>query len=231
MLLWLALLTASCGREDTDDMVAVPGARFEMGCDPERDPSCAPEERPAHALRVAAFRIDRTEVTQADYARCVGAKRCPRPRGLDAKRHPRVPVTNVTWQEARTYCAWRGRRLPTEAEWELAARGTDGRVYPWGDDPPTCARAHTNDCGEGPRAVGDRRQGASPYGALDMAGNVDEWVEDPYRRYGAPTSAPSTERVARGGAYDAWHSRSSARSALHPDHRDALVGFRCARSP
>ncbi len=211
-------------------MVSVSSARFEMGCDPARDPQCSPDERPAHSVAVHAFAIDRAEVSQGAYRRCVLAGSCTAPaRGFDPEHHPRRPVAHVTWQQARDFCRWMRRRLPSEAEWELAARGTDGRVYPWGDTSPTCERAQTADCG-GPSDVGQRPLGASPSGALDMAGNVDEWTEDVYVRYGAPRPRPvaDAQRVARGGANDAWHTRATARMALAPDYHDATLGFRCA---
>lgn len=215
-----------------EDMVAVPAATLPMGCNPARDPSCSDGEQPQHAVDVAAFRIDRFEVTQADYARCLAAAACTEPAaGFDPEREPRRPVVEVTWEQAETYCVWAGKRLPSEAEWELAARGTDERIFPWGDEPPTCARAHTHDCGDGPADVGERPDGVSPFGVHDMAGNVDEWVADAWRSYAAPAdSASSHERVARGGAWDAWHSRTTARSALDPAYHDAWLGFRCARS-
>ncbi len=213
-----------------EGMARIGAATLNMGCEPTRDPTCAPTELPAHAIQVGAFRLDRAEVTQAAYAACVGAGVCTPPAAEPARRSPQTPVTHVTWSQARAYCRWRGQRLPTEAEWELAARGTDGRVYPWGDTPPTCQTAHTPSCGEAPAEAGGRPAGASPFGVLDLAGNVDEWVEDEYAPYGS-ADAGSGQRVARGGAYDAWHARSTARSALAPDHRDALLGFRCAASP
>jgi formylglycine-generating enzyme required for sulfatase activity len=230
-----ALLAAGCvglavGCKERTQRISIPGATLQMGCDLRRDPSCAEDERPQVPVVVPRFRIDLLEVTRGAYGRCVAAGACTPPPGeLDFKRHPKLPVTQVTWHQARAFCAWRGARLPTEAEWELAARGTDGRVFPWGDEPPTCARAHTEACGSGPAEVGARPEGASPYGVLDMAGNVDEWVEDAYAPYGSSGAhADPTQRVARGGAYDAWHSRTTARNALHPSHRDSLLGFRCA---
>ncbi len=209
------------------DAVEIPAAELLMGCVPSRDPQCAPTEQPAHRVSVARFMIDRDEVTAHAYAECVAARACTlHPSALAPDARARRPVGDVTWAEARAFCAWRRARLPSEQEWELAARGTDGRIYPWGDEPPTCDRAWTSACGAEPADVGGRPLGASPYGVRDMAGNVDEWVEDPYAAYSGGSA--SGERIARGGAYDAWHSRSSARNALSPDYHDALLGFRCA---
>ncbi|MHB8417255.1 MAG: formylglycine-generating enzyme family protein [Myxococcales bacterium] len=225
----LTLCLLACRKGPAQDSVEVPAAVLPMGCDPARDPGCNDDERPLHLVQVARFRIDRTEVTQAAYAACIAARACRPPAGpFEPAKRPRRPVTDVTWEQARDYCRWLGRRLPGEAEWELAARGTDGRLYPWGDAPPSCARAHTSDCGEDPADVGGRPAGASPYGVLDMAGNVDEWVEDPYRAYGQAPTPASGQRVARGGAVDAWHSRSTCRNALAPSAHDGLLGFRCA---
>lgn len=206
--------------------VEIPAAELAMGCRRARDPQCAPTEEPEHVVRVARFSIDRDEVTQGAYAECVAAGACTAPAaGFEPGARPRRPVGHVTWAQARAFCAWRGARLPREAEWELAARGTDGRIFPWGDEAPTCERAWTSACGPEPADVGGRPLGASPYGVRDLAGNVDEWVEDRYVPYGG--GPESGERVARGGAYDAWHSRTTARNALSPEHHDALLGFRC----
>ncbi len=231
-LVWATVLSLlGCGGGNAapppgPQMIEIPAAELPMGCAPARDPACAATEQPVHAVAVERFRIDRDEVTARAYAACVAAGRCtaaPRAARLE---HPDRPVGDVTWAQARAFCAWRQARLPTEAEWELAARGTDGRIYPWGDDEPTCERAWTAACGAEPADVGGRTLGSSPYGVRDMAGNVDEWVRDEYVAYGG--GEPSGERVARGGAYDAWHSRSTARNALRPEHHDALLGFRCA---
>jgi len=212
----------------SDGMITIPAASFVMGCDGTRDPACSPTEQPAHPVSVGPFALERTEVTQEAYSACVVAGACTRPaRDFEPGSRPAHPVTHVTWEMARTYCRWRGWRLPREAEWERAARGDDGRMYPWGNDPPDCTRAHLHGCGAGKAAVGTRVAGQSVHGVLDLAGNVDEWVEDVYAPYGGG-EGKSGERVARGGAYDAWHSRSTARSALAVDHQDALLGFRCA---
>jgi formylglycine-generating enzyme required for sulfatase activity len=239
-LAWLSLSTGvACQRGRRSalaEMVAIPGARFEMGCDRGRDPSCSDTEEPKHLVQVAAFRIDRTEVTQGSYGSCIAAGACSPPAGsfdpdFDPKVRPQRPMTQVTWPQAEGFCRWVGKRLPSEAEWEFSARGTDGRIYPWGDQAPTCDRAHTEACGGGPAEVGGRPAGASPFGVLDLAGNVDEWVEDLYRPYGRLYDAGvAVQRVARGGAEDAWHSRSTERSAIGPDYHDALLGFRCAAS-
>ncbi|MFO0606558.1 MAG: formylglycine-generating enzyme family protein [Polyangiales bacterium] len=160
------------------DRVVVAAGPFVMGADAGGEA----DERPRHTVTVAAFRIDRTEVSRGDFARCVRAGRCAPPRDVGPRfRDDGQPVVGVSWTQARAYCAWAGGRLPTEREWEKAARGTDGRTYPWGEEAPTAARAVFGRGHDGaPDRVGARPAGASPYGALDMAGNVWEWTESPY---------------------------------------------------
>lgn len=177
------------------DRVVVPAGPFTMGADAGGEP----DERPAHAVTLRAFRIDRTEVTREDYRRCVRAGVCEGFYARPGWREPRAAVTGVSWFMAVRYCRWVGGRLPTEPEWEKAARGADGRTYPWGNERPTRARAvfgQRMNVGE-PAAVGARPEGASPYGALDMAGNVWEWtasVYDPYA-YAHPEEEPTCERA------------------------------------
>jgi formylglycine-generating enzyme required for sulfatase activity len=227
----------------TDDMLAIPAGMFTMGCVRALDPTCSDTEEPARELHVPGFHIDRTEVTRAAYRRCMAAGACTPPASPCAGSSwntpslARHPITCVDWNQARAFCAWRGARLPTEAEWEKAARGTDGRTYPWGKHEPTCDIAVHAACGAVPHAVGSRPAGASPYGALDMAGNVSEWVFDQYIAYSEPNDqnarngAPSgAGRVARDDNHDAWHMRVTTRQYLVPSHRDPSLGFRCARS-
>jgi hypothetical protein len=142
------------------------------------------ERNPARRVWVSSFEIDRFETTHAEYLECVAAGACPRlPRISRDKRHrigPRYPV-RVAWNEASAYCRWRGVRLPTAAEWEKAARGTDERIYPWGDEPPDRHRAQARwieGCGAAQVPVGSHPTGASPYGVEDLYGNVAEWVGD-----------------------------------------------------
>jgi serine/threonine-protein kinase len=207
------------------DRVLVPAGPFVRGA------TAATDERPVERRRLPAFRIDRTEVTRAMYARCVARQRCQPPPGVDLSADPDLPVTNVTWHEARAFCAFAGGRLPTEHQWEKAARGTDGREFPWGAD-ADCGRANWgNFDGEGPCAahnpgrpvpVGQFPSGASPYGVLDLAGNVWEWVEDKYE------DEPS-RRVVRGGSCCSYFvpPRAANRNAWDPRHRDGDLGFRC----
>jgi formylglycine-generating enzyme required for sulfatase activity len=173
----------------------VPGGTFVMGADRGGEE----DERPAHQVAVRGFFLDETEVTNEAYGACVDAGTC-RPHdpksaavnklGEDRMyRKPRQPVSAVSWDDATAYCASVGKRLPTEAEWERAARGDDGRRFPWGDEPPTHERAVF---GEAPTAeVGSRPAGRGPYGHLDLAGNVWEWVADHYDPYAyrRPTAA------------------------------------------
>jgi len=167
-----------------EGMLLVPGGTFIMGADEGGEP----DEQPAHEVTVGGFFLDRTEVTNQAYAVCVEAQKCGAHFAKSAElngfgsdrafRGPEQPVSAVGWHDAGAYCAFVNRRLPTEAEWERAARGADGRRYPWGDDEPTVAHARYR---SGQTAdVGSLPAGAGPYGHLDLAGNVWEWVADPY---------------------------------------------------
>lgn len=245
-----------CGHAP-EGMVCVPAGPFLQGsADGEAD------EQPERVVTLSVFWIDRLEVTVSQYDACVDAGVCAAP--MLANDHcllPRFrlgedeladhPVNCVTWLSAGDYCAWVGKRRPTEAEWEKAARGEDGRTYPWGEEPPTCERAVMQEiegeqgCGaSAPAPVGSRPLGASPYGALDMAGNVGEWVEDYYDwsyyeeapdedPMGPETSSfPTEQRVERGSSFihSADQLRSARRSRGSATLEAAFVGFRCARS-
>ena len=189
-----------------------------------------------------AFEIDRYEVTNAQYGRFVRATGHEAPATWGGETYPgglaAYPVTSVLWEDADAYCDWAGKRLPTEAEWEKAARGVSGQTYPWGDtwDP---ARANTAASGAGePVPVGAYPTGASPYGGLDMAGNVWEWVADYYDRdyYSvAPDRNPTgptavLDHGLRGGAFDSDpdQARCSFRNSSHSARPNPRVGFRCA---
>ena len=205
--------------------VLVPAGPFSRGSTKGSD-----DERPVRVRTLPAFHIDRTEVTRAKYARCVAARRCPA-LAIDLGADLELPVTGVNWNEARAFCAFAGGRLPTEDEWEKAARGSDGREFPWGDE-LDCGHANWGNFeNEGPCAgknpgkpvvVGAYPQGASPFGALDMAGNVWEWVADHYDR-------DPTRRVVRGGSCCSYfvEPRAANRNAWDPGHRDGDLGFRC----
>jgi formylglycine-generating enzyme required for sulfatase activity len=227
---WLAISLLS-------GMVRILGGPFIMGGGEEAD------EQPRRTVVVSPFYIDQDEVTRAAYGVCVRAGACKPPAGArpdDAT--SQLPVTGVSWDDADAYCRWAGKRLPSEAEWERAARGTDGRQYPWGDE-PDCGRANFGNyegegrCPANPgRPVEVGRYGGEIH---DLAGNVWEWVADwydprYYRR--APTVDPKgprrgERRVVRGGACCSMFGlpRASNRNAFPPDYRDDDLGFRCAR--
>jgi len=227
--------------------VTVPAGPFVRGSTPD-DPRAFDDEHPQRVIEVDIFRIALTETTNREFAGCVAAGACRAPQSDGSSTHSRYygtaeyaefPVVNVTWKDAADFCGWAGGRLPTEAEWEKAARGPDGAAYPWGNTAPSCALANYNACVGDTTMVGAYPSGAGPYGALDMAGNVWEWVADWYSSdyYAvAPDANPpgpsSGEGHAfRGGAWDdeAGLLRAAYRDAyLDPSFDLAYVGFRCA---
>jgi len=235
---------------DNMTQVYVPAGAFTMGND-----QGAPDQRPAHTVNLNGFWIDRTEVTNDMYGACVRANVCVAPQQIrsisrlnyfGSTSFTNFPVLFVSWTQAQTYCKWAGRRLPTEAEWEKAARGTDGRLYPWGNQTPDPQRLNFGPSGLGDTvAVGTHPTGASPYGALDMAGNAWEWVADwydpGYYAVSPPDNPPGPAKtgcpqgdckVLRGGGWDssAQQVTTTARLFYGPnDTRDAFT-IRCAQS-
>ena len=216
-------------------MVAVPATTFSMGRNGGN-----PDEGPSHPVSVSAFYIDQTEVTHAAYSDYLRATGHPAPSDWQGARPlpgtENLPVSRVSWHDARSFCEWAGKRLPTEAEWELAARGSDGRLFPWGQDFAP-GRAVTLESGaQGPQPAGSYRAGASPFGVLDLAGNVWEWCADDYKPYPGSSARPlppgSQARVIRGGSFgsDAAHATATTRSYELVDQVSESVGFRCARS-
>jgi formylglycine-generating enzyme required for sulfatase activity len=222
-----------------------------MGCDSSNPAeSCSGHEQPLHTVTLDAYYIDKYEVTNARYKACVDAGECTAPGSVGSwtrspyygtSTYADYPVLNVTWNQASAFCAWAGGRLPTEAEWEKAARGSsDTRVYPWGNSAPDCTKTNYSPCVGDTSRVGSYPSGASPYGVMDMAGNVWEWVNDWYdgNYYsvspGVNPQGPATgwERVLRGGSWGSGdlNVRSARRLSNFPDFWDFNFGFRCVRS-
>ena len=231
------------------EQVYIPAGPFIMGSTDADDQGALDDEKPQRTVYLDAFWIDRTETTNQQYAACRMIDSCPSPTQFSSASRPSYyyevnlafadyPVIYIDWDAASAYCDWAGARLPTEAEWEKAARGTDGRLFPWGDEPPDCDQANVNLCVGDTSAVGIYLTGASVYGVLDMAGNVWEWVQDNYQvnYYSvAPANNPhgpesGSNKVLRSGAWT--HSKERSRSAYRlndfPQNDYYNYGVRCA---
>jgi formylglycine-generating enzyme required for sulfatase activity len=276
-----ASMPAAITDEAGVQMVLVPSGQFEMGADPLQVlvecqrlcPTCAcqegwfTDEGPQHTVTLGNYYIDTNEVTNAGYAQCVAAGACQAPGEatgripdfisggyFDNPEYANYPANNVSWFDASDYCTWRGARLPTEAEWEKAARGSQSLIYPWGKDfdgrrlnscDSNClnpwANQGYNDGYTFTSPVGAYPAGTSPYGAFDMAGNVREWVADCYEAgyYASSTNIDprgpdcSTFRVTRGGSWtdESFNLHASRRFLADPTTRDNITGFRCAQTP
>ncbi|MBI2000831.1 MAG: SUMF1/EgtB/PvdO family nonheme iron enzyme [candidate division NC10 bacterium] len=226
--------------KDNAEMVSIPAGTFTLG-DTHGDGEA--DERPAHRVALQAFWMDRTEVTNGQFAQFARfARDAGIGRGGEWKMEPgkgQHPVVRVPWRVAVAYCRWADKRLPTEAEWEYAARGPDARKYPWGNTwEDSRARFSGNSAGQATAPVGSHPSGASPFGAQDMAGNVWEWVSSLYKAYpyvvtdGRENSTAPGRHVVRGGSWflNPWDLRSSRREFGEPGYRSAYIGFRCAQS-
>jgi formylglycine-generating enzyme required for sulfatase activity len=228
---------------DGAPMVRVPAGEFLMGA------ASLDNDGPDHRVKLSEFWIDTYEVTNARYALCVSADKCSPPARTSSNtrssyygdtRFENFPVVLISWYDADMFCKWAGKHLPTEAQWEKAARGTDGRFYPWGNkfDP-----ARVNSTLNGfldTVAVGTYPDGVSPYGAHDMSGNVWEWVGDWFDEryyYDSPAENPQgpklgREKGVRGGGYGVYDAvmRTTYRRSVLPEREFVFIGFRCAWS-
>lgn len=258
ILACMPLLVGGCGSSSPkDEMVSIPAGTYTIGREVEE----FPQEGPVHQVTLGAYEIDIYEVTNAQFRAFTNAEDCPgplvagnpdpcvydgavqsntRPNYWTSGEFQNYPVLNVRWDQAEAYCRWRGKRLPTEAEWEVAARGSEAYLYPWGDSEPTCDEANYEGCT--PDTVGRLAidGGESPFGALYMAGNLAEWTADwynaDYYTWG-PTDNPigpqaGSSKVVRGGS---WYCPATKVTTTYRDHANPMwqyntIGFRCVRA-
>lgn len=247
---------------DAKIMVRVPAGEFRMGITPEQEKTLVEKngasaggfnfEKPDHSVNVADFWIDRYLVTNEEYKKFIDANPTYLVPGTEidqlkalgwddiARTFPKgrdyYPVVLVSWFDANAYCLWAGKRLPTEAEWEKAARGSDGRLYPWGNEWASDKSASGARGALDASPVGKFQAGGSPYTAHDMVGNVWQWTSSLFEKYpydakdGREDQQKAGERVARGGmfAFGPAVSRVNVRNKLDPNDRAISVGFRCA---
>ncbi|MGI9281746.1 MAG: formylglycine-generating enzyme family protein [Endozoicomonas sp.] len=255
-ILLVASGPASANAKNYGEMVDVPAGSFIMGCLNSNDDICYYiEDEKSHKVYLDDYKIDKYEVTFARYQKCIDAGKCNDlaiggSMNFGRKGVENYPINGVTWHQAKTFCEYEGKRLPTEAEWEKAARGTDGRKYPpWGNQKPSCELAVMDTqyagnlgCGTGNvMNVGSKPKGASPYGAMDMAGNVWEWTADwhstryynrsPEKNPQGPSSG--VYKTTRGSDFFArayWELRSTSRFPYYPSNVSPAIGVRCAKS-
>ncbi len=234
---------------DQSEMIFIPAGKFIMGAE-EDDSQAMAWEKPQHEVTLDAYWIDKYEVTNAQFANCVAAGYCVQPRQTGSKTRDSYygnsefadyPVIYVDWNQAAYYCSWVGKRLPTEAEWEKAARGTDGQTYPWGNTGEPAAYMNVNRLQDGDtQKIGSYPDGQSPYGLMDMGGNVWEWTADIFdRNYYAdsPAENPSggtegLEHAVRGlsWAYGFPNQTITIRNKANTYAYTYDLGFRCALS-
>ncbi len=215
------------------DMIAIPGGEFMMGREDGND-----YEKPVHPVNVGPFLIDKSEVTNEQYSQFVRQTRHQPPshwpKGQYQIGKATIPVVNVSWYDAKDYCEWSGKRLPTEEEWEFAARGKDGRLYPYGGNQWKPRFSNAKEVGlEEPQPVGSYPDGASPFGVLDMAGNAAEWTASDYKPYPNSLASPQEgNKIIRGGGFRVLAKEQTATDRFfdRPNVMYDFIGFRCAKS-
>jgi len=221
-------------------MVVIPAGEFWMGAEDGLQ-----DARPLHRVHLSSYWFDKYEVTNARYRQCVEGGGCTPPKDrlmFEDPQRAQHPVTNITWGQARAFCQWQGKRLPTEAEWEKAARGTDGRRYPWGNNEEVLKRhmrkGELTADASGAEMAGRQTATASPYGVFDLIGSVSEWVKDWYAEdfyQASPARDPQgpsrgSFRVLRGGE---WNEKAPNLQASYRGWDDVTywgptLGVRCA---
>lgn len=259
LVLWVHLFASASFAENakdtsgTENMAFIEGGIYEMGSrkslkelDPadlmNTDRHALGPENPAHHVEVDAFHMDIYEVTNAEYGKYLAVEEKKKPRFFADPNFngPNQPVVGVSWKEAVQYCAWKGKRLPTEAEWEKASRGKRHIHYPWGNEPPDSKKANFNEEVKKTSPVGSYEAGKSDYGVYDLSGNVSEWTHDwhlpEYYLFSPKKNPQGFERgqykVIRGGNWrnDAFNVNMTYRNATVPSMKNNSVGFRCVKS-